>query len=338
MVFFSLNRTFAHDMRHIDFDDLWKNHLFDYKDGDLLVIDDITRLNLSDYENTTLAFVMAVFCVEGRMQVVVEGQEYRIGSGDFFVYMPGQVIGEILLSQHADVKVIAFAQRAIDRSLYLHKFVWQNLEYVKEHPMFTLSERERQGLSHYYQLLMNKTQDGEGSFLHDVVRLLFQALILEFQMFVDRRRSLTPAPIPKVRGGLDGVNASVHQSTIVYRRFMALLAESNGRVRSVSVFANMLNITPKYLSKCVKDESGRSPLDLIHETTVGTIRQQLRYSNKTVKEICNELDFPNLSFFGKFVKEHLGMSPTEYRQQNLNVGYCRCPIPLLRTPLLLQKE
>ena len=134
-------------------------------------------------------------------------------------------------------------------------------------------------------------------------------------MFVDRKRSLTPAPSPKERGGLDERNSSVRQSTIVYRRFMALLAESNGRVRSVSVFANMLNITPKYLSKCVKGESGRSPLDLIHENTVGTIRQQLRYTNKTVKEICNELDFPNLSFFGKFVREHLGMSPTEYRQQ-----------------------
>ena len=42
-------------MRHLDFDDLWKNHLFDYKDGDLLVIDDVRRLNLTDYENTTLA-------------------------------------------------------------------------------------------------------------------------------------------------------------------------------------------------------------------------------------------------------------------------------------------
>ena len=195
-------------MRHIDFDDLWKDHLFDYKDGDLLVIDDITRLNLSDYENTTLAFVMAVFCVEGRMQVVVEGQEYRIGSGDFFVYIPGQVIGEILLSQNADVKVIAFAQRAIDRSLYLHKFVWQNMEYVKEHPLFTLSERERQGLSHYYQLLMNKTQDGEGSFQHDVVRLLFQALILEFQMFVDRRRRrLLKAAVCRGRKILPSVRA-----------------------------------------------------------------------------------------------------------------------------------
>jgi len=302
-------------MRHIDFDDLWKNHLFDYKDGDLLVIDDITRLNLSDYENSKLAFVMAVFCVEGRLQCVVEGREYRIGGGDFFVYMPGQVIGEILLSQHADVKVIAFAQRAIDRSLYLHKFVWQNMEYVKEHPLFTLSEREQQGLSHYYQLLMNKTLDGEGCFQHDVVRLLFQALILEFQMFVDRRRGESAGS-----NSLKEKDSSVRQSILVYRRFMSLLAESKGRVRSVSVFANMLNITPKYLSKCVKGESGRSPLDLIHETTVGTIRQQLRYSNKTVKEICTELDFPTLSFFGKFVREHLGMSPTDYRQQNLKMG------------------
>ena len=39
-----------------------------------------------------------------------------------------------------------------------------------------------------------------------------------------------------------------------------------------------------------------------------------------VKEISTELDFPNLSFFGKFVKQHLGMAPTEYRQKNLKEG------------------
>lgn len=314
-------------MRNLDFDDLWKSHLFDYKDGDLLVIDDVRRLNLSDYENTTLAFVMAVFCMEGRMQCVVEGQEYRLASGDFFVYTPGQMIGEILLSQNANVKVIAFAQRAIDNSLYLHKFIWKNMAYVKEHPLFTLSERERQGISHYYQLLMLKIQESEGNFHHDVVRLMFQALMLEFQMFVERKRSLSPTSAGSEetiatpnRVMQEGTDATVRQATLVYRRFMALLAESNGRVRSVSVFANMLNVTPKYLSKCVKDESGRSPLDYIHEATINTIRQQLRYSNKTIKEICIELDFPNLSFFGKFVREHLGMSPTEYRQQNLKDG------------------
>ena len=58
-------------MRHLDFDELWKNHLFDYKDGDLLVIDDITRLTLSDYENTALDFVITLFCAKeiGRAHV-----------------------------------------------------------------------------------------------------------------------------------------------------------------------------------------------------------------------------------------------------------------------------
>ena len=177
-------------MRKLDFDDLWKNHLFDYKDGDLLVIDDVTRLQLADYENTSLSFVMGVFCMEGRMQCVVDGQEYRLGSGDFFIYYPGMMIGEILLSAKANVKVIAFAQRAIDRSLYLNKYVWDNLAYIKEHPLFTLSERERQGISHYYQLMMIKKEGGEGSFQHDVVRLLFQALMLEFLMLVERRRGM----------------------------------------------------------------------------------------------------------------------------------------------------
>lgn len=308
--------TFVTKMRKLDFDDLWKNHLFDYKDGDLLVIDDITRLQLDDYENTSLAFVMGVFCMEGRLQCMVDGQEYRLGSGDFFVYYPGMMIGEILLSAKANVKVIAFAQRAIDRSLYLNKYVWDNLAYIKEHPLFTLSERERQGISHYYQLMMIKKEGGEGSFQHDVVRLLFQALILEFLMLVERRRGMVGDGQLQV----DEKDSSVRQSALVYRRFMRLLSESSGRVRSVSAFANMLHVTPKYLSKCVKEESGRSPLDHIHETTVNTIRQQLRYSNKTVKEISTELDFPNLSFFGKFVKQHLGMAPTEYRQKNLKEG------------------
>lgn len=34
----------------------------------------------------------------------------------------------------------------------------------------------------------------------------------------------------------------------------------------------------------------------------------------SIKEISNYLEFPNLSFFGKYVKAHLGCSPTEFRR------------------------
>ena len=303
-------------MRHLDFDELWRNELFDYKDGDLLVMDDITRLKLSDYENTAVDFIIALFCAEGRMILTVEEREYRIEEGCLFVYLPGQTMNSCMLSQNAKIKVIAFAGRAIDRSHYLNKYVWQQAEYIRANPVFQLNERERQITSHYYSLMMLKTQGSDGSFHHDVVRMLFQTLMMEFLMLVERQMEVSEDTV----GVQESKDASVRQLTLIYRRFMALLAESAGRVRSVSVFANMLNVTPKYLSKCVKDESGHSPLDLIHETTAATIRQQLRYSNKTIKEICNELDFPNLSFFGKFVRKHLGMSPTVFRQKHLKEG------------------
>ncbi|MCR4582379.1 MAG: helix-turn-helix domain-containing protein [Prevotella sp.] len=302
-------------MRKIDFDDLWQNHLFDYKDGNLLVIDDITRLQLNDYLHTTLAFVMIAYCQEGTMQVSIDEKEYRASVGTMLVYLPGQMMGEILLSPDARIKLIAFAQRAVDRSFYLNKYVWQRLTFIKEHPLFSLSDAERQQLAHYHGLLTLHTQQTEGSFHHDVVRLLFQALVLDLMTIAENRIELVETDTEK-----EGKDASVRQPTQIYRRFMSLVAESAGRVRSVSVFANMLNVTPKYLSKCVKEESGRSPLDHIHEVTVNTIRQQLRYSSKTIKEIANDLDFPNLSFFGKFVKEHLGLSPTDYRQRNLKDG------------------
>lgn len=48
------------------------------------------------------------------------------------------------------------------------------------------------------------------------------------------------------------------------------------------------------------------------------VEYQLKRTRKSIKEIANELDFPSLSFFGKYVKRYLGVSPREYRDKLLN--------------------
>ena len=90
---------------------------------------------------------------------------------------------------------------------------------------------------------------------------------------------------------------------------------SNGRIRSVKTFADMLNITPKYLSVAVREVSGKTPTDWIQYYVVNVIAQRLTQTKKTIKEIFVELNFPNPSFFGRFVREHLGCSPKEYREK-----------------------
>ena len=43
------------------------------------------------------------------------------------------------------------------------------------------------------------------------------------------------------------------------------------------------------------------------------IENRLRFTDMTMQEIANDLNFPNASFFGKYCKDHLGMTPLEYR-------------------------
>ena len=63
-----------------------------------------------------------------------------------------------------------------------------------------------------------------------------------------------------------------------------------------------------------KDCSGYTASDLINRYVVKDIDYLLKKRDKSVKEICNELEFPNLSFFGRYVKKHLGLSPKQYRE------------------------
>jgi AraC-like DNA-binding protein len=84
--------------------------------------------------------------------------------------------------------------------------------------------------------------------------------------------------------------------------------------KRVSWYAKQLCITPKYLSESVKQVSRRTPNEWIDNYVILEARVMLKDSALSIKEIAQQLHFPNQSFFGKFFKEHVGMSPSKYRK------------------------
>lgn len=82
----------------------------------------------------------------------------------------------------------------------------------------------------------------------------------------------------------------------LFPRFLVLLQNNKVKHRQVTDYASVLYVSPK-------------------EYTLSDIDYYLRSAEYSVKEIANILGFPNPSFFGKYVKEHLGMSPMEYRNK-----------------------
>ena len=101
----------------------------------------------------------------------------------------------------------------------------------------------------------------------------------------------------------------------ILEQFLALVNEYHCSERGMAFYADKLCLTPKYLSKLIRQASGRSAPEWIDEFVILEAKNLLKYTNLAIKEIVFQLHFPNQSVFYKFFKAHTGMTPSEYRNK-----------------------
>ncbi|MFB9080786.1 helix-turn-helix domain-containing protein [Flavobacterium procerum] len=100
----------------------------------------------------------------------------------------------------------------------------------------------------------------------------------------------------------------------LFEKFKTTLFKDFLTQRSVSYYADMLNVSRKYLSEIVKKNSGRTAGEWINEIIILEAKVLLQNKSLTISEISNLLHFPDQSGFGRFFKNHSGLSPLEYRK------------------------
>jgi AraC-like DNA-binding protein len=96
-------------------------------------------------------------------------------------------------------------------------------------------------------------------------------------------------------------------------RFVNLVSEYFAQYRNVGFYADKLCMTPKYLSRVVREVTGRSAPEWIDSYVILEAKNLLKYSGLPIKEVVFKLNFPNQSVFYKFFKARTGMTPSEYR-------------------------
>ena len=96
-------------------------------------------------------------------------------------------------------------------------------------------------------------------------------------------------------------------------QFMKMAINNHAREHLVGYYADKMCVTPKYLSKIVKEASGRSVPEWLNELLILDAKNMLRHTDMTIKEISAALNFPSQSFFFRFFKNHTGQTPTQYR-------------------------
>ena len=85
---------------------------------------------------------------------------------------------------------------------------------------------------------------------------------------------------------------------------------------SVAYCAEELNLSPNYFGDLIKKETGKSAQEYIQLKVMDVAKEKVFDPNKTVSEIAYELGFKYPQHFSRAFKQHVGVSPNEYRNLN----------------------
>lgn len=85
--------------------------------------------------------------------------------------------------------------------------------------------------------------------------------------------------------------------------------------------ADILGISPNYLSKRFHEDTGIRFQDYLNQVRVKRAMNLLKYSNQSISEIAAYVHFPSQSYFGKIFKEQVHMTPREYREQSKTIEW-----------------
>ena len=249
------------------------------------------------------------FITEGRAQLEYDGHVVQLQKNDLFLYMAHSTANNFMASSDFNCRQIWFSRSELWNIDIYNLISVADMSQLKLHPVVHLSDDDIKLCDTYFQLLCSRMKSSTSALTPDIVRSLLGTIMLEL-LSIMRRNS--ERAVEEVRQ--EDPNSSLHKKRII-DNFIKLVEESDGRIRRVDEFASQLNVTPKYLSNILKEVMNRRPSTYIQLYTLKAIERRLRFTDMTMQEIANDLKFPNPSFFGKYCKEHLGMTPLEYRMK-----------------------
>ena len=75
----------------------------------------------------------------------------------------------------------------------------------------------------------------------------------------------------------------------------------------------MLHVTPNHLTETVKNLTGTTSNELIKAKLIIEAKRLLLFTDATITEISNQLNFKDQSYFTRVFKRHCGISPKDFK-------------------------
>jgi len=273
-----------------------------YSDNDIVIVDSIQRF--AEVQAAHITMNAVVICTCGKVQAEMNGHTIELQKNQVAIIPENIIVTDVMVTPDFDMKAMFLTNRILQSFLREKMNIWNDMMYVHRLHILTMEDGDLLFYTHFYDMLSLAIERGKvNPFRTEVIQALLRSAIL----------ALCGGMIQKIP--VSATESIPHTPNYHFQQFLDLLHNGKVKRQTVEAYANKLCITPKYLTAICKKQSGKTTIEWIREQVLEDIRYYLQHTDLSIKQISSQLGFPNTSFFGKYVKEHFGMTPIQLRQQ-----------------------
>jgi AraC family transcriptional activator of pobA len=240
-----------------------------------------------------------LYCHHGSIRFVFNDQLMKCSAGQFLFWFAESRLSAINFSKNFEATVLLVEKEFLNGNIPDQSWSINAQLHSRVHPVKAgIGPQDKKKILFNFEALNKRFLDSAHHFYQEALKLQMQLFILEmWHIFANeyekRKHSL--------------------QTGNLYEQFMQLLPQHCMQHREVQFYSSLLNITPKYLNHLCKIHSGITASEWIQRHARERIIILLQDKNLNISEVADEMNFSSRSFFTRYVKKLLGVTPNEYR-------------------------
>ncbi len=240
-----------------------------------------------------------VLCTQGEVEVSINLRPHKLKKGVMAVNFPHNIIKLENRSPDFSGKAVLMSEGFVRSIVSNLKPTALDIIRFQHDPCIELQPADIEIFERHYNLLNSIMVGDDNIYKSESIRNIMRSLYYNIKSLIDLHN-------------IDMTSYTRH--SVIFYEFILLLNQHYQRERKVSFYADKFNLSPKYFSSIIKAQSDKSVAEWIDEYLIIEAQFQLRHTKLSVQEIAYNMHFTNTSFFGKFFKQHTGISPGEYRK------------------------
>ena len=273
----------------------------------LITHEELTSCSIGDSEFTGDFYIISLIKIRAG-KVLYGRTKYDHENGSMFFMKPRQVV-EIKNIELAEKGFVIIIQEDYLLGHPLHEEIkrFGFFDYETNEAVH-LAEREEQIIWDLYNKIEREYTNNEDEYSKDIILTHIDSILKYSQRFY-KRQFINRTTLSRTL---------VSKFTDILATYFQKHAPLESGLPTVKFMASRLNMSSRYLSDLLKQETGKTALDHIHIFLISEAKNLLRGSEKTIAEVAYSLGFENPSYFSRLFKKETGISPVEFRDQLLN--------------------